>query len=113
MELRNEKRGWTPSGVLGYDCLPRQKKFRGDIGIRVEHKTTFYKSTKSLLFNVTKILKNGKSSDLKIHGLILVQYIYHVFPNRYFHHFSKFWYRWKEETQTESLSTFIRALEYR
>ena len=24
-------RGWTPSGVLGYDSLPRQKKFRDDI----------------------------------------------------------------------------------
>ena len=28
-------------------------------------------------------------SDLKIHGFILVQYVHHVFWNRYFHHFSR------------------------
>ena len=27
-------RGWTPSGVVGYDYLPQKKKFRDGIGVR-------------------------------------------------------------------------------
>ena len=42
-------RGWTPSGVLGYDCLPRQKKFRDDIGVRQKIKVKIFSSVTIIL----------------------------------------------------------------